>query len=69
LYQWEDGCLFTISANHDHDEETYFGGPILFFDAQKWRSPRGAYGFSDCSALWPGSGTWSSYNIGGEFIS
>lgn len=69
LYQWEDGCLFTISPNHDHDGEVYFGLPILFFDAQKWRSPLGAYFFGDCSAMWPECGTWSGYNIGHQAIS
>lgn len=69
LYQWEDGCLFTISPNHDHDDEIYFGLPVLFFDAQKWRSPLGAYYFGDCSAVWPEMGTWSSYRVGREAIS
>lgn len=69
LYQWEDGCLFTIGANHDHDGEVYFGLPVLFFNAQKWRSPLGAYFFEDCSAVWPEKGTWSGYKIGSEAIS
>ncbi len=69
LYQWEEGCLFTLSLNHDHDGEVYSGLPILFFDAQKWRSPLGAYYFSDCSAVWSEMGTWSTYKIGSEAIS
>lgn len=69
LYRWEDGCLFTISANHQHDDEIYFAGPILFFNAQKWRSPLGAYFFGDCSVLWPQMGTWSSYKVGQQAIS
>lgn len=69
LYQWEDGCLFTISPSHAHDDEVYFGLPVLFFDAQKWCSPLGAYYFQDCSAVWPESGTWSGYKIGAEAIS
>lgn len=69
LYQWEDGCLFTIAPNHDHDGEISFGLPALFFDAQKWRSPLGAYYFSDCSVVWPEQGTWNGYQIGSEAIS
>lgn len=67
LYQWEDGILFTISA-HEEEEEV-FSLPQLSFDAQKWRSPLGAYYFMDCNAVWPESGTWSGYEIGGEAIS
>ena len=69
LYQWEDGCLFSLKANQDHDNEIHFGLPVLYFDAQKWRSPLGAYFFQDCSAIWPESGTWSGYKIGAEAIS
>lgn len=69
LYQWDEGCLFTIAPNQDHDGEVYFGLPVLFFDAQKWRSPLGGYYFQDCSAVWPESGTWSGYKVGGEAIS
>lgn len=69
LYQWEDGCLFSIETNHDHDGEVYSGLPVLFFDAQKWASPLGAYFFGDCSAVWPEMGTWSGYKVGREAIS
>lgn len=69
LYQWEDGCLFSISPSHNHDDEIHFGLPTLFFDAQKWRSPLGAYFFGDCSAVWPESGTWSGYTVGQHAIS
>lgn len=67
-YQWEDGCLFTIRPNEGHEGEVY-SLPVLFFDAEKWRSPLGGYCFYDCSALWPETGTWSGYSIGGEMIS
>ena len=67
-YQWEDGCLFSITPNEDHTEEMY-SLPTLFFNAEKWRSSLGAYGFYDCSAGWPMMGTWSGYQIGGEMIS
>lgn len=69
LYHWEDGCLFSITPNHDHDGQVYAGLPVLFFDAQKWCSPLGAYYFGDCSAVWPEMGTWSGYKIGHEAIS
>lgn len=65
---WENGCLFSIEPNETHAEEAY-SLPTLFFNAEKWRSSLGAYGFYDCSAVWPESGTWSSYEIGSEIIS
>lgn len=66
--QWDDGCLFSITANENHAEEVY-SLPVLHFNAEKWRSPLGAYCFYDCSAVWPEMGTWSGYNIGSEMIS
>ena len=68
LYQWENGCLFSITAAGGHEEEAY-SLPTLFFDAEKWCSPLGAYYFKDCFAAWPEMGTWSGYTIGGEAIS
>lgn len=65
---WEDGCLFSITPSEDHEGESY-SLPTLFFNAEKWRSSLGAYGFYDCSAAWPESGTWNSYQIGSEMIS
>lgn len=65
---WEDGCLFSITPNEDHEGESY-SLPTLFFNAVKWRSSLGAYGFYGCSAAWPESGTWNSYQIGSEMIS
>lgn len=66
--EWKDGCLFSITPNEGHDNELY-SLPIIFFNAEKWRSPLGAYCFYDCSALWPEMGTWSTYKIGSEMIS
>lgn len=68
LYQWEEGVLFSIRADDGHDGEVY-SLPVLFFDADKWRSPLGAYFFNGCSAAWPEFGTWSDYEIGSEAIS
>lgn len=66
---WEDGCFFSIEPNESHEGEVYAGLPVLFFDAEKWRSSLGAYIFYDCSAVWPEMGTWSGYQIGSEMIS
>lgn len=68
LYTWEDGLLFTITANEWEQDETY-SLPVVKFDAQKWRTPLGAYYFSDCTACWPQMGTWNGYEVGGELIS
>ena len=68
FYQWEDGVLFSITAD-DWDEGEFYSLAVVKFSARKWRSPLGAYMFTDCSAVWPQMGTWDSYNIGGEAIS
>lgn len=77
LYQWENGCLFSIIET---DNPVVFSLPNMgpgdqipdydgvSFDAQKWRSPLGAYYFTDCTAVSSG-GHWSSYTVGGEAIS
>jgi len=71
VYQWENGVLFSITAaeRKEGEDGELFSLPVLRFDAEKWRSPRGAYFFMDCSALWPEMGTWEEYDIGGEAIS
>ena len=67
-YQWEDGCLFSIEPNEERENGAY-SLPCVFFNAEKWRSPLGAYCFYDCSAVWPEAGSWSGYQIGSEMIS
>ncbi len=67
-YLWEDGVLFTITDNMGQDAVSY-SLPVIKFNAWKWRTPLGAYWFSNCSAVWPQMGTWSSYNIEHEMIS
>ena len=67
-YMWEDGVLFTIIDNMGQDAAIY-SLPVIKFDAWKWRTPLGAYFFSNCSAVWPQMGTWSDYNIEHEMIS
>ena len=64
--QWKDGLLFRIAP--EEGSGTY-SLPTLRFTATKWRSAMGAYGFDDCSAVWPEMGTWTGYTIGAEFIS
>ena len=40
------------------------------FDASKWRTALGAYGFSECVAAQDNSGVWGDYHINGpEWIS
>ena len=68
LYAWEDGILFSITAAEAKEDEIY-SLPVIKFDASKWRSPRGAYFFESCWALWPEMGSWRSYEIGNEAIS
>lgn len=65
---WEDGCLFSITPSEDHEGESY-SLPTLFFNAEKWRSSLGAYGFYDCSAGWGQVSTWNGYQVGSEMIS
>ncbi|MBE6112944.1 MAG: hypothetical protein E7195_08030 [Peptococcaceae bacterium] len=67
IYQWDDGVLFTIVDTRE--EEELYSLPVIKFDAMKWRTPLGAYYFSNCSAVWPQIGTWSSYNVEHEMIS
>lgn len=67
-YLWEDGVLFTIIDNMGQDAVSY-SLPVIKFNAWKWRTPLSAYWFSNCSAVWPQMGVWSSYNIEYEMIS
>lgn len=77
LYQWENGCLFSITETDDPvvfslpnmgpgDQMPDYDG--VSFDAGKWRSPLGAYYFTGCTAAGSG-GHWSSYTVGSEIIS
>lgn len=76
LYQWDNGVYMQIYDNsavdpieEESSQETYFGLPVLKFDAMKWRSPLGAYMFMGCKAVWPEMGTWSDYTIDSQAIS
>ena len=66
FYHWENGCHFSIIEQPM--EGNYSLTPVTF-DAQKWRSSLGAYGFCDCTAVQSALGEWSDYQIGSEVIS
>lgn len=68
FYEWRDGVLFSITEVENETEE-FYSLPVLRFDAQKWRSPLGAYFYGDCKAVWSESGSWGSYSVGSEAIS
>lgn len=68
LYQWDDGVLFSITADVSEHNGGVYSLPVVFFQAEKWRSPLGAYFFGHCAASWPEMGTWSDYSIGSEAI-
>lgn len=82
---WENGVLFTIAETDDpvvfslpgsaEGGETpsmaqYNVKNTVSFDASKWRSALGAYGFSECVAVQNNDGVWGDYRINGpEWIS
>lgn len=82
---WENGVLFTITETDDpvtfNLPSLSEGGELpsmtqynikntVSFDASKWRTALGAYGFSECVAAQDNSGVWGDYHInGGEWIS
>lgn len=82
---WENGVLFTITETDDpvtfNLPSLSEGGELpsmtqynikntVSFDASKWRSALGAYGFSKCVAVQDNSGVWGDYRINGpEWIS
>lgn len=63
---WEDGCLFTIT---EQELEGVYSLNAVSFDAQKWRTPLGAYYLCDCKAAQTALGRWDGFTIGGEAIS
>ena len=83
--QWEKGILFTItetdepvlfslpSMSEGEEEPSMSQFNIkntVSFDASKWRTALGAYGFSECVAAQDNSGVWGDYHINGpEWIS
>lgn len=83
--QWEKGILFTITETDEpvlfslpdsaEGGETpsmaqYNVKNTVSFDASKWRTALGAYGFSKCVAVQNNDGVWGDYHINGpEWIS
>lgn len=83
--QWEKGILFTItetdepvlfslpSISEGEEEPSMSQFNIkntVSFDASKWRTALGAYGFSKCVAVQNNDGVWGDYHINGpEWIS
>ena len=83
--QWEKGILFTITETDDpvtfNLPSLSEGGEepsmsqfniknTVSFDASKWRTALGAYGFSKCVAVQNNDGVWGDYRINGpEWIS
>lgn len=67
FYQWEGGCLLTVTP-HEGEETEAYSLPVLRFDAEKWASSLGAYCFYDCTAVWPEFGSWSDYTVRNEMI-
>jgi len=61
---WEDGVFFSIKTNEDGDSAL----ERTAFDAQKWRSGKGAYFFNQCTAQKNADGKWS-YTVGRAAIS
>ena len=82
---WENGVLFTITETDDpvtfNLPSLSEGGELpsmtqynikntVSFDASKWRTALGAYGFSKCVAVQNNDGVWGDYHINGpEWIS
>lgn len=82
---WENGVLFTITETDDpvtfNLPSLSEGGEepsmsqfniknTVSFDASKWRTVLGAYGFSKCVAVQNNDGVWGDYRINGpEWIS
>ncbi len=61
-YSFPEGLLFTITP-----DETQENGASVCFSAEKWRSPLGAYYFTNCTASRSDSG-WE-YTVGAEAVS
>ena len=82
---WENGVLFTITETDEpvafnlpdipqNEKEPsmaqYNVKNTVSFDASKWRTALGAYGFSQCIAVQGNDGAWGDYSVnGGEWIS
>ncbi len=81
---WENGILFTITETDEPvvfdrpeiaegegepDMVRYNVKNAVSFDASKWRTALGAYGFSGCTAVRNSDGEWGDYTVAAEWIS
>ena len=64
-YSFPNGLLFTVTPDEGANGDD--SAPVIAFAAQKWRSPLGAYSFTNCAASRGESG-WE-YTVGAEAIS
>ena len=64
-YSFPNGLLFTVTPDEGANGDD--SAPVIAFAAQKWRSPLGAYSFTNCTAS-RGEGGWE-YSVGAEMIS
>lgn len=79
FYEWEDGCLFSITERDEPlifneaamgpqtGEEVHYEG--IRFDAGKWRTSLAAYMFSNCTAVRTAGGAWGDYMVEAEMVS
>lgn len=67
LWHFENGLLFTISSSDEDAGNTTV--PLVCFNAEKWRTPLGAYALNACIATCTEDGRWNGYSIGAELIS
>lgn len=63
-YSFPNGLLFTVTPDEGANGDD--SAPVIAFAAQKWRSPLGAYSFTNCAASRGESG-WE-YSVGAEMI-
>ena len=63
-YSFPNGLLFTVTPDESADGND--SAPVIAFAAEKWRSPLGAYSFTNCAASRSGNG-WE-YSVGAEMI-
>lgn len=70
VYQWDDGVLLSITPSNSK-EGMNFSQNVICFNAEKWRSPLGAYIFNECTATISdnSSNSGTSYSIKSEMIS
>lgn len=63
---WEDGILFSIT---EKETEGVYSLPVLTFDAEKWRSGLGAFGYFNATSTQSERGEWGGYQVESVFIS